>query len=85
MSKPVKPFTIRLSGGYITEDRKKLEAHLRKSIGIPSNQPMEFVTDELRPVSDVEKQMLRGGAEHDSEPQPEPEPESPKRRIRRKR
>ena len=54
----MKPYKIRLSGSTINDDRVALEAHLRKSFGIPPEQPIVFEEDTIKPVSKFELDLL---------------------------
>jgi len=54
----MKPFRIMLSGETLNTDRTELERELRSKIGIPPEQPIEFIEGTIRPMTAVEKQVL---------------------------
>ena len=54
----MKPFRITVSGETLNTDRIELEKDMRSKIGIPPEQPIEFIEDTIRPMSAVEKQVL---------------------------
>ena len=54
----MKPFRIMLSGETLNADRAELERDLRSKIGVPPEQPIEFIEDTIRQMSPEEKQVL---------------------------
>ena len=54
----MKPFRITVSGETLNTDRIELEKDLRSKIGIPPEQPIEFIEDTIRPMTALEKQAL---------------------------
>ena len=69
----MKPFRITVSGETLNTDRIELEKDLRSKIGIPPEQPIEFIEDTIRPMTALEKQALLAlseGFKEDEDPAP---------------